>query len=98
MDSYDYIIGESTDPEPKFEYIDSYGNVISRPHSPEHEQSYSANYPPMGENFEDSIIDDARTATFYPVNSAEQQTSSTLQEGNVGNIAVQYHEQGPGAR
>jgi hypothetical protein len=92
---------------PSSSYLHSYGNRIekfidpqperSRSYNePEQSRSYSDNYPPHPENSVDSIIDDTRTATFIPVNSAEQTTSSTVQEGNVVNIAVQYYESGRG--
>jgi hypothetical protein len=86
MDSYGNIIGESTDPDSHGGYLDSFGNTVSYS---EPERSYSANYPPIGENSVDSIVDSPRTATFIPMNSAEPETSSTVQEGHVGNIAVQ---------
>jgi hypothetical protein len=63
---------------------------------PEQPRSYSENYPQHPENSVDSIQDDARTTTFIPMNSAEHTTSSTVQEGNVVNIALQYYESGPG--
>jgi hypothetical protein len=83
----------SASPEPeqpssgRHHYLDSFGNPVSFSNPV---RSYSANYPPIGENSVDSVEDDPRTATFIPMNSAEPQTSNTVQEGQVVNIAVQY--------
>jgi hypothetical protein len=74
MDSYENIIGESTDPDSHSGYLDSFGNPVFEPSHSVPERSYSANYPPIGENYVDSIVDNPRTATFIPMNSAEPGT------------------------
>ncbi len=53
------------------------------------QQSYSLNYPLYVDNSVYSVVDNTRTATFHPMNSAEINNSNTVQGGNVGNIAVQ---------